>query len=300
MIYGGGKTVRAVLGVLLTLSVPFAKAQSKEEKLIGIAHVAIRVSDLDLARAFFHTLGFEEAFAMQEGGRPTEAFFKVNDRQFIEIYPRRDATGGVGFMHICFEADDVNAVYQDYVAHGLAPTAVRRAGAGNLLFTLQGPEEPDGTAGLRPAVTQNIEYTQYMPGSRHTLDRGQHLGSDRIAERIAGVGIVVADPRAATSFYVEKLSFATATRTLEGNVPALGIPGTPEQRIELLGPEAAGANQNAGSLPFRLIFSVADLRQTAKRLRALNLSAKKQNGSLVVEDPDGDAMIFIEGRTNGQ
>ena len=84
----------------------------------------------------------EEAFAMDKGGSPTEAFFKVNDRQFIELYPGRDASQSVGFMHICFEAADINALCQDYVAHGLAPTPVKRAGAGNRLFTLQRPDQP--------------------------------------------------------------------------------------------------------------------------------------------------------------
>jgi hypothetical protein len=140
--------------VLLALTVQFAAAQAPDPSLSGIAHVAIRVSSLDQPRAFFHKLGFDEAFAMDQGGSPTEAFFKVNDRQFIELYPRRDAAAAVGFMHVCFEAADINSVYQSYVAHGLSPTPVKRAGAGNLLFTLQGPDEPGPPAGLRPAVTK--------------------------------------------------------------------------------------------------------------------------------------------------
>jgi catechol 2,3-dioxygenase-like lactoylglutathione lyase family enzyme len=289
---------RAAPAVLLTLTISFAVAQAPEPALIGIAHVAIRVSSLDQARAFFHKLGYEEAFAMDQGGSPTEAFFKVNDRQFIELYPRHDAAGSVGFMHVCFEAADINSVYQSYVAHGLEPTPVRRAGAGNLLFTLQGPEEPGAPAGIRPSTTQNIEYTQYMPGSRHTLDRGQHLGPDRIADRIVGVAIPVADPKTATAFYVRKLSFAPAARPLETGTPALALPGTPEQRIELL-VSAASASQSATALPFRLVFAVPDLRHTAKRLRALNLSVTKEHGSLVIEDTDGDAMVYLEDRMQG-
>ena len=266
-------------------------AQPSAANLSGIAHVAIRVSHLEQSRAFFRKLGFEEAFAMDKGGSPTEAFFKVNDRQFIELYPRRDASQSVGFMHICFEAADIDAVAQDYLAHGLPPTPVKRAGAGNLLFTLQGPDQPGPPSDLRPAATQNIEYTQYMPGSRHTLDRGQHLGPDRIADRIAGVGIPMADPVAATSFYIDKLSFARAAHSLEPGIAALTLPDTPDQRIEFLPPLST---QAPTALPFRLIFSVPDLRRTARRLRALGLPAEKHRSTLVIADPDGDRIVFAK------
>ena len=53
------------------------------------------------------------------------------------------------------------------------------AGAGNLLFTLRGPQQP--------TFAQNIEYTQYMPTSRHTLDIGQHLSPDRVADKMTVV-----------------------------------------------------------------------------------------------------------------
>jgi len=193
----------------------------------------------------------EEAFAMDKGGSPTEAFFKVNDRQFIELYPGRDASQSVGFMHICFEAADINALCQDYVAHGLAPTPVKRAGAGNLLFTLQRPDQPGPPSDLRGAPTQNIEYTQYMPGSRHTLDFGQHLGPHRIADHIAGAGIPMADPAAAAAFYLDKLSFARAPHPLEpgleSGIAALMLPATPAQRIEFLPPLTG---QQTSALPF--------------------------------------------------
>jgi catechol 2,3-dioxygenase-like lactoylglutathione lyase family enzyme len=265
-------------------------AQTSAPNLTEIAHVAIRVSNLDRSRAFFGKLGFEEAFAMDKGGSPTEAFFKVNDRQFIELYPRRDDSQAVGFMHLCFEAADINAVYQSYIAHGLSPTPVKRAGAGNLLFTLQGPVEPVPPSDLRAAATQNIEYTQYMPGSRHTLDQGQHLGPDRISERIAGVGIPMTDPASATAFYVDKLSFVRASHPLEPGYTALMLPGTPGQRIEFL-PRSAVPQTVA--LPFRLIFSVPDLRRTADHLHAQGMPAKKHGATLVVEDPDGDQIVFI-------
>jgi catechol 2,3-dioxygenase-like lactoylglutathione lyase family enzyme len=274
---------------LLLVSCLACDAQSTAN-LSGIAHVAIRVADLERSRAFFRKLGFEEAFAMDKGGAPTEAFFKVNDRQFIELYPRQNAAAAVGFMHVCFEAADLNAVYQDYVDHGLAPAPVKRAGAGNLLFTLQGPEEPGAPSDLRGAATQNIEYTQYMPGSKHTLDRGQHLGPDRIAQRIVGVGIPMADVGTATAFYTDKLSFERSVGPAEPGYTAMQLPGLPAQQVELM-PASTGATANA--LPFHLIFSVADLRRTEERLRRSGLIARQHAKTLTIDDPDGDEIVFV-------
>jgi catechol 2,3-dioxygenase-like lactoylglutathione lyase family enzyme len=292
----GSGGVRAAALALLAFACALAGAAQSNAKLTGIAHVAIRASSIEQSRAFFGKLGFEEAFAMDKGGSPTEAFFKVNDRQFIELYLRRDTSQAVGFMHACFEAADINALYQYYVAHGLAHTPVKRTGAGNLLFTLRGPYQPGPPSGLREALTQNIEYTQYMPSSRHTLDRGQHLGPHRIEDRIAGVGIPMADPAAATAtaFYLDKLSFARAPHPLEpgleSGIAALMLPGTPAQRIEFLPPLTS---QQASALPIRLIFSVPDLRHTAGRPQALGLRVTKHRSGLAVEDPDGDQIVFI-------
>ena len=279
----------ALAALAAGLSLP---AAAQAPSLTGIAHVAIRVSSLEASRAFFHQLGFEEAFAMNNGGTPTEAFFKINNRQFIELYPRKDPSDSVGFMHVCFEAADINAVHDDYVAHGLAPNGVRRAGAGNLLFTLQGPDEPGAPSDLRSHASQNIEYTQYMPGSKHTLDRGQHLGPDRIADAMAGAGIPFSDLAAAQTYYEQKLSFTPAATPLEPGRTTLALPGTSDQRIELLPPDTAQPN----ALPFRIVFAVADLHATARRLHQLGLPAKKQHGALVIHDPDGDAVVFIVDR----
>lgn len=277
-------------GLLLAalIFLPALAAAQSAASLSGIAHVAIRVSDLERSRAFFHKLGYDEAFAMDKGGTPTEAFFKINDRQFIELYPRRQDGDWVGFMHICFESPDLNALYQDYVDHGLTPTPVKKAGAGNLLFTLQGPVEPGEPSDLRGKPTQNIEYTQYMPGSRHTLDRGKHLGSDRIAEHMIGVGIPVQDVSDATGFYEHKLSFEPAGKPpLEHGYRSLLLPGS-GQRIEFLGPTAA---QN-GSLRFRIIFSVTNLSKARSRLRALGFSPDEHRWELSILDPDGDSIVF--------
>ncbi len=213
---------------------------------------------------------------MDKGGTPTEAFLKVNDRQFIELYPQREPSQPIGFMHVCFEASDLDALNREYVARGLAPTPVKKAGAGNLLFTMQGPEG------------QNIEYTQYMPGSKHTNDIGLHLGADRISKRIVGLGIEMQNPAEAQTFYEDRLGFQRAQRRWEVGSNALDIPGKSGEQIEFV-PRSTGS-------AFRLLFSVPDLSRAAAQLKALQISTVKQKSELLIQDPDGNTIVFVEAK----
>ena len=241
--------------------------------LAGIAHTAIRVADLGKSRDFYQKLGFEEAFAMDQGGVPTQSFIKINDRQFIELYPQRDTAQPIGFMHVCFEASDLDGLNRFYVSENLIPNAVRRAGAGNLLFTMTGPEN------------QNIEYTQYMPGSKHTNDRGKHLGAHRIAEEIVAVGITIQDPGAAVTYYKEKLRFASA-QGWEAGQSWLSLPGTPGQLMEI--------EQQTPGMVFQIYFSVTDLRRAGKQLKALGTKVEKHQFGISVLDPDGNRIVFVK------
>ncbi len=269
--------IRWALTIAL-LPFPSVRGETAPETpaLNGIAHAAIRVTDLAGSRAFYEKLGFEEAFAMDKGGTPTEAFLKINDRQFLELYPQGDRSQAIGFMHVCFESADLEALNRDYLARGLTPTPVRKAGAGNLLFTMQGPER------------QNIEYTEYMPGSKHTNDIGLHLGADRISKQIVGLGVEMEDPAAANSFYEEKLGFRPALQVFEGGFAALEIPGDSGEQIEFI-PHESGAG-------FRLLFSVADLSRAAAKLKALQMSVVRRRSELTIQDPDGNTIVFVKAK----
>jgi len=242
-------------------------------ELAGIAHAAIRVSSLERSRDFYEKLGFEEAFAMNQDGTPTQSFLKINDRQFIELYPKREPSQAIGFMHVCFEADDLEALNRFYGSNGLAPNPVKRAGAGNLLFTMAGPEQ------------QNIEYTQYMPGSMHSNDRGKHLGADRIGEQILAVGIDMQDPSAAIAFYKERLGFVEGVEFETGQT-WLNLPGQSHQLIEIF--------QKAPGTAFQLFFSVSDLHRAGAQLKALHLTAENHKSTLAVLDPDGNRIVFVQ------
>jgi catechol 2,3-dioxygenase-like lactoylglutathione lyase family enzyme len=264
------------LPALMFLSVPIGSAQVQPEtpQLAGIAHAAIRVSDLTRSRNFYESLGFEEAFAMNQGETATESFLKVSDWQFIELYPRRESSEPVGFMHVCFESRDLEGLNRFYLSHGLSPVPVRRARAGNLLFTMQGPEK------------QNIEYTQYMPGSKHSNDRGMHLGANRISNQIVAVGIEMQDPTAAQTFYEEKLAFKP-NPDFDPRHMGLELPGRSGQQVEIV--------RHAPGSAFQIFFGVSDLQRTAIRLKALHLAVEKHKSTLSISDPDGNRIVFIKG-----
>ena len=185
--------------------------------IIGIAHIAFRVSDLDREIAFLGKLGYEEAFAMTNGGRTTEVFIKINDREFIELYPQTSPSQPIGWMHVCYEVGDLNVLYKFYTSMGLNLSPVQKAAAGNLISHVDDPEH---------RVT---EFTQYMPGSRHTLDRGQHLGMGRISTELLGFDLPVTDGAAMKEFYTD-LGFEP--EDVNGNV-RLTAPGAPDMHIEL-------------------------------------------------------------------
>jgi catechol 2,3-dioxygenase-like lactoylglutathione lyase family enzyme len=244
-------------------------AQAQTPVLSGIAHIAFRVADLPAATAFYEKLGFEEPFVRGDLAAPTQAFIKINDRQFIELYPRSQDSQPVGMMHFCFESNDLEALHRQYVARGLQPTEVRKAAAGNLLFTLRGPQD------------ENIEYTQYLPGSKHYEDRGKHLGADRISTKLLGGSLIVKEPEAAEQFYTGKLAF----RESGGTKPLrLMLPGDSGQAIEL---EVAEASPHAS-----IVFVVDDLRKAAAELRKRGLDAKMVHASVTVTGPDGTVVVF--------
>ena len=239
----------------------------------GIAHVAFRVADLDATRAFYNKLGFEQFFEIKQGGQATEAFLKVNDHQFIELYPRTEPSQPLGLMHVCYESTNLESLHAELAGRGLAVSDIRKAGAGNLLMTMKDPEG------------QTIEYTQYLPGSRHFEDRGKHLGATRVARLMVGATSPARDVEAMRSFYLGKLGF----RSINHGVPArLRMPGDSGQEVDLV-PAASSSGVQ---------FAVDDLSRAANTLRGLGLAVKSAPGDrpaiLSMTGPDGVAVSFVK------
>lgn len=255
--------------VFLLCCLPPCIAQTPQVK--GIAHIALRVSDLDRERAFFHALGFEEAFALTSGAKAREVFVKVNDHQFIELYPRTDGQDALGWMHVCYESDALQQLYALYSARGLPLSPVVKAGAGNLISSFH---DQDGRV---------VEFTQYLPGSRHFEDRGKHLGAHRVADELQAIRLPVHDLAGARQFYTATLGF----EELKGN-------GGVRMRISSDGDQWIGLFEASANTRPQFLFRVPNAHQAARRLRSRGLHVTRQKKRVSVEDPDGNIFVFVE------
>jgi catechol 2,3-dioxygenase-like lactoylglutathione lyase family enzyme len=268
-------TCTLLVAVLTAVLAAVAHAQSDgtpPPPFNGIAHVAIRVHDLVASVAFYQKLGFEQAFDLRKDDIPYESFIKINDNQFIELYPVTAKDPAVGFLHLCFEGVDLNAIYDDYITRGLTPPAVRKAGAGNLLFTMAGPLQPFGP--------QNIEYTQYMPGSLHSNDQGKHLGPDRVATKLVAVALAMKDTNVARDFYINQLHF----KPIAGDQMDMHMPGESGQEIEIV---SAALGSQA-----RLTFQSENLGRAARHLHKEGVASVKNGATLTITDPDGNILLL--------
>jgi catechol 2,3-dioxygenase-like lactoylglutathione lyase family enzyme len=246
-------------------AVPPLQAQDGRT-LDGIAHVALRVSDVPKLRAFYKTLGWEQAFEFSDDKGTTTSYVKVSDRQFIELYRKDKPSDALGLMHICMQASDLDRVAAAYAALGLAPTQPRKARAGNVLFNLRDPEG------------QIIECTQYLPGSLHYSDHGKHLGDARISDHMIGVVLTARDVEAERAFFTGKLGFS-------GSAYKLGVPGNPGETIEL----KPRTTSSAPELRF-----AADPKRAVDELKKRGLEVTLKGGVPEVRDPDGTIVSFDE------
>jgi hypothetical protein len=119
---GIGMAIAFLLTALL--SVPTARGQAPP--MTGFAHVAFRAGNLEKSREFYGKLGFEQALQFPDAGKTTVALIKINDRQFIELYPRGAENQPLGLMHVCYEPSDILALHNTYAKLDLNPSEVFR------------------------------------------------------------------------------------------------------------------------------------------------------------------------------
>jgi catechol 2,3-dioxygenase-like lactoylglutathione lyase family enzyme len=179
-----------------------ALAQNSDVKrppIIGVAHIGLKTNDLDAARHFYgHDLGFQEPFTLDKAsGGLLLTYFKVNDHQYIEVFPELKSETEDRLSHIAFETTDARQL-RDYLAsRGVkVPETLHLGRDGNLSMMIQ---DPDG---------HNVEFVQYMPGSLHSSNFGKFMPDTRISTHMIHVGVTVVDRDAADRFYKEILGFS--------------------------------------------------------------------------------------------
>jgi catechol 2,3-dioxygenase-like lactoylglutathione lyase family enzyme len=180
-------------------------------RVLGVAHLALFVSDLGRARAFYEDLlGFEQSFSLPgPDGAVDIAFIKINDTQWIELF-NRPAEGEGQLHHIAFYTDDAERM-RDYLASkGVeVPVTVGKGRTGNKNFT------------IRDADNHRVEIVEYQADSWTAADKGKHLAGSRISDHAIHVGILVGHLDAAMKFYNGILGFQEFWRGSAASSPTL-------------------------------------------------------------------------------
>ena len=123
-------------------------------------------------------------------------YFKVNDHQYIEVFPELTDPKMDRLSHISFQTTDAEQLRAYLASRGVkVPDKLEPMLDGNRGFDVT---DPDG---------HDVEFVQFMPGSLHSKNFGKYLPATRVSEHIIHVGVVVKDRAAADRFYQDILGF---------------------------------------------------------------------------------------------
>lgn len=169
--------------------------------IVGVAHIGLRTDDLAAARRFYTgVLGFQEPFSLdkapEDGTGLLLTYFKVNDHQYIEMFPELTDPKMDRLSHLSFETADAEQMRAYLASRGVkVPNKLEPMQDGNRGFDVN---DPDG---------HDVEFVEFRPGSLHSRNFGKFLPDTRISTRIIHVGVVVKDRAAADRFYKDILGF---------------------------------------------------------------------------------------------
>src|ERR1700730_1154696 len=106
--------------LLLFATILTAQTNPQRPHILGVAHIALFAHDYEKSRAFYgEFLGFQEPYSLKnKDGSASMTFFKINDHQYIELFPEREANSD-RLSHITLEPDDCNALRVYLAAKGV-------------------------------------------------------------------------------------------------------------------------------------------------------------------------------------
>jgi lactoylglutathione lyase len=192
--------MKILIGLLFT-SLIFAQ-EVKRPRILGVAHIALYVSDIEKSRAFYKDfLGYGEPFLLNKpDGSLSLTFIKINERQYVELFPNLEP-GADRLNHISIETDDAEAMRAYLGSKGIkVPEKVGKGRIGNSNFNVK---DPDG---------HTVEIVQYEPNGWSVRDKGKAIGPNRISDRMMHLGIIVGAVEPAMKFYRDILGFSETWR----------------------------------------------------------------------------------------
>jgi lactoylglutathione lyase len=190
------------LSLLTLCSLLVGAAAPKRPRILGVAQIALNVSDIEKSRGFYKDfLGFAEPFEIRNpDGSLALSFIKINDYQYIELFPGLKA-GQDRLNHIALYTDDVKLMRAWLGSQEIkVPPTVGRGRNGDLNFSVTDPEG------------HKIEFIQYEAGGWSMRGKGKYMSEFRVSTHMLHVGILVGDVEAAMKFYAGVLGFRETWR----------------------------------------------------------------------------------------
>ncbi len=190
--------VRLISSAILMLALSAGAFAQQRPPILGVAHIALKTNDLAAARDYYGKyLGFDEPFKITNPDGSIEVtYFKVNDHQYIEVFPGLKSETEDRLSHVAFETTDAEKLRVYLSSHGVTvPDALRTLPDGDLSFTIN---DPDG---------HTVEFVQYVPTGALGRTFGKFLPRTRISEHIGHVGFTVRDQAAADRLFKDILGF---------------------------------------------------------------------------------------------
>ena len=193
------KTFSFLAGAMLAATSLMAQTAVERPKILGVAHMALYVKDLEKTRQFYEKfLGFGEPFTLPpKGGGPGVriAFIKVNDYQYIEIFNEKDRGEGQ-LNHVSIYTENAEKM-RDYLASkGVeVPAKVGKGQTGNKNYNIKDPDR------------HIVEIVEYQPDSWTAREKGKFMPATRISDHIMHVGYLIGDLDKAMEFYHGILGF---------------------------------------------------------------------------------------------
>ncbi len=178
-------------------TIPAIAAGPERPPIIGVAHIGLETNNMTAAHEFYgHVLGYSDFSLDKPAGGLMLTYFKVNDHQYIEIFPDLKTETQDRLSHIAFETTNARQL-RDYLEsrNVQVPKKLQPGADGNLSFMIK---DPNG---------HNVEFVQYMPASLHGRNFGKLTSDSRVSKRIIHVGFTVPDRAAADALYKDVLGF---------------------------------------------------------------------------------------------
>jgi catechol 2,3-dioxygenase-like lactoylglutathione lyase family enzyme len=195
-----------------------ATTEPERPPIIGVAHIGLYVSDMAKSDEFYgHVLGFAHFSLDKPTGGLMLNYYKVNDHQYIEVYPNLKSPTADRLSHIAFETTDARKLRDYLAAKGVkVPAALKPGLDKNYSFMIK---DADG---------HDVEFVEYVTGGLHASKFGTLLPDTRVSDHMIHVGFTISDRAAADRLYKDILGFKlmwyggmndTETRWVDMRVP---------------------------------------------------------------------------------